>query len=345
MTTVHRTGAARSRADNGVPSSPATPAGLDWVRVGSELSERFSRAPIRLIPATASPTPDEVASIFPTASRIFAVDFYLRGAERGAPLACGSGYQIGERIFNIDHHASDPRWERHVSSGVLACQWVRQRGALEPDSGDVVVINHTDCDSVLAAMILAGVVPPHERFEEAVLDADHRGTPNELADVLQACSTSRDLSLLVEALSSSLKGDRLSARILEHLELLHEKRAAVREIARQSACQERNGVVFIESDRYLDSDLFLPHFPDARVLVLGCPSPKNPDVTITRLRLGAGVESGVSLHRLGVAEFDPYYGGRFNAGSNKRGLEAALESGLNPVIVSPRAHFERLSML
>ena len=101
--------------------------------------------------------------------------------------------------------------------------------------------------------------------------------------------------------------------------------------------------MFLDCDRYLDSDLFLPHFPQARLLVIGCPSEKNPGLTMTRLRLGAGVESGLSLHRLGVSEFDPYFGGRFNAGSNKRGLEAALAAGEPPLVVSPRAHFERLA--
>lgn len=271
------------------------------------------------------------------------MDFYVSGAEKGDALPCDSGYKVGERIVNIDHHAPDPRWERHVSSGVLACQWARRWGVVKPESGDVVVINHTDCDSVLSAMILTGVVPPHERFERAVVDADHKGAPNEVADLLQACSTTRDLPLLVGALSALLQGAPHSPQVIGHLEELRSKRVAVSEIARCGPYPERNGVVLIECNRYLDSDLFLSHFPDAKVLVIGCPSEKTPSMTITRLRLGARVESDLSLHRLGISDFDPYFGGRFNAGSNKRGLEAAVESGATPQVVSPTDYFEKLA--
>ena len=325
--------------------SLSSPDGFDWTRVGDELRARFSQAPIRLIPATSAPTAGDLNREFPTAHRIFAVDFYVHGAEKGTLLSCNSGYQVEGRIFNIDHHAPDARWERHVSSGVLACQWVRERGIVDGYSGDVVVINHTDCDSVLAALILTGVLPPHERFERAVVDADHRGQPNDLADLLQACSTTRDLSFLTESLSHFFRGDPLTGRAAHHLEQLHDKRLAVREIFQSGTHEERNGVVFLDSERYLDSDLFLPYFIHARVIVLGCPSEKYPGLHMTRLRLGAAVESGLSLHRLGVSDFDPYFGGRFNAGSNKRGLESALASGKSPTVVSPKAHFERLTSL
>jgi hypothetical protein len=321
----------------------SAPQHYEWDRVGRELEDRFTRASIHLVPATNTPTVGDLESRFPNARRIFAVDFYVSGAEKGEVLPCHSGYQVGDRIVNIDHHAPDARWERHVSSGVLACQWVRQQGALKPESGDVVVINHTDCDSVLSAMILTGVIPPHERFEQAVVDADHKGAPNELADILQSCSTTRDLPLLVGALADFIKGDPHSQHVRDHLEELHNKRIVVGEIARRGGHLERNGVVLIESDRYLDSDLFLSHFPNARLLVIGCPSEKKPSMMITRLRLGAGVESGLSLHRLGISEFDPYFGGRFNAGSNKRGLEAAAESGKSPQVVLPSYYFERLA--
>ena len=49
----------------------------DWARIGTELGDRFSRAPIHLIPASNSPTVEELEKRFPDAQRIFAVDFYL----------------------------------------------------------------------------------------------------------------------------------------------------------------------------------------------------------------------------------------------------------------------------
>jgi hypothetical protein len=64
---------------------------------------------------------------------------------------------------------------------------------------------------------------------------------------------------------------------------------------------------------------------------------------ITRLRLGACIESGLSLHRLGLTDIDPHFGGRFNAGSNKRGLEAAIVMGQAPRVVSSQQYFENLA--
>jgi hypothetical protein len=315
----------------------------DWPELGRNLQRRFSGAQIELFPESGSPTIEEIELAFPRANRIFVADFYLKGIEKtGALLPCGAGYGHGGKVINIDHHAPDEIWERHVSSGVLACKWVREEGVVSATNGDIVVINHTDCDSVLSALILTGVIPAHERFEQAVLDADHRGTPNEIADILQACKSLRKLRLMVEALSCYFQDYALPEVVRKQLEELHESRLAVKLLVERGEFQEQDGVVLINSNRYFESDLFLSHFPDARVLVVGCPSGKNPHITFTRLRLGAGVEQGLSLHRLGVKESDPYFGGRFNAGSNKRGLEAAVDKGQNPTVVSPEQYFKLL---
>jgi hypothetical protein len=304
----------------------------------------FNSAPIRLFPETHSPTVEELQRQFPDARRIFAADFYLRGIEKaGKLLPCGAGYELSGGVFNIDHHAPGELWERHVSTGVLACQWVRKEGVIAAKNGDIVVINHTDCDSVLSALILTGVLPVHERFEQAVLDADHRGTPNEIADMLQACKSLRNLPLMAEALSCYLQGEALPEVVRNQVEQLHESRLVVKQLVDRGKYQERNGVVLIKCDRYFESDLFLNHFPDARVLVVECPSEKSPSVMITRLRLGACIESGLSLHRLGLTDIDPHFGGRFNAGSNKRGLEAAIVMGQAPRVVSSQQYFENLA--
>lgn len=316
----------------------------DWLEVGRNLQQRFSGAPIQLFRESNSPTIEEIEREFPRAERIFVVDFYLRGIEKaGALLPCGAGYGHGGKVINIDHHAPGELWERHVSSGVLACQWVREEGVVAAKNGDIVVINHTDCDSVLSALILTGVIPVHQRFEQAVLDADHRGTPNEIADILQACKSLRNLPLMVGALSCYFQSDALPEMVKKQLEELHKSRLAVKLLVDSGAFQEQHGVVLINCNRYFESDLFLTHFPNARVLVVGCPSGKNPALTFTRLRLGAGVEKGLSLHKLGVKELDPYFGGRFNAGSNKRGLEAAVAKGQTPTVVSPEQYFQLLA--
>ena len=44
-----------------------------------------------------------------------------------------------------------------------------------------------------------------------------------------------------------------------------------------------------------------------------------------KVRLGAGAPQGMTLQGLGIETFDPAYGGRWNAGSNKRGGGTTLQ--------------------
>jgi hypothetical protein len=315
----------REDLSRGAPKLSYPP--LDWRQVGAALPKRFEHAPIVLIPPGRAPTLECLEQRFPDAKRIFAVDFYIEGAETGSLLENGAGYQLSERVFNIDHHAPGEMWERFVSSGNLACRWVREDGAVLGSEGDVVVINHTDCDSVIASLIMSGALPPDRLLEEAVIDADHRGAKNDIADMLQSGSESRDLSWLINALSDLLQGLAVDDRMCRRLEALESKRLYVQDLADRGLIVERHGVVFVQCNRQMDSDLFLSVFQEARAVVIGCPCGRAPDIEITRVRLGRAVEEGASLHRLGLRELDPCFGGRFNAGSNKRGLEELMAIG------------------
>lgn len=323
------------------PEDLSTPK-LSWNDIGRALPHSFARAPIHLIPQGKAPTAERLEQLFPDARRIFAVDFYVEGAERSQLLESGAGYHIGRRIVNIDHHAPGVTWERHVSSGNLACLWVRANGRIAPESGDVIVINHTDCDSVIASLIMVGALPPHARFEEAVLDADHRGAANEIADMLQGGGATRDLPWLVQSLARALQGEPHDARMQERLDELQTKRLYVRGLLRNGAVVEQDGVFLVECDRHIDSDLFLSVFTDARVVVIGCCSEEFPSLRLTRIRLGPKAPDGMSLHTLGISALDPNYGGRFNAGSNKRGLEERFAAGESLRVVTAKEHFRNL---
>ena len=48
-------------------------------------------------------------------------------------------------------------------------------------------------------------------------------------------------------------------------------------------------------------------------------APHQPKPWVMKLRLGPAAPPGMTLQRLGIQEFDGAYGGRWNAGSNKRG--------------------------
>lgn len=51
--------------------------------------------------------------------------------------------------------------------------YVKEEGIASP--ADCVVINHTDCDSVLSSAIIRGILPPEKRFGDAAIAADHTG--------------------------------------------------------------------------------------------------------------------------------------------------------------------------
>jgi hypothetical protein len=112
-------------------------------------------------------------------------DCYIEGVEKWRPVAWGWRTRVeGREIFNIDHHAADARFYCPISSGNLAVRYVDSEGVLA-DSVPAI-INHTDCDSVISAAILTGLLPPKQEFSDAVIAADHSGEPNPIADLLQA---------------------------------------------------------------------------------------------------------------------------------------------------------------
>jgi len=101
-----------------------------------------------------------------------------------ADFAKSSDIPISVQLLCVDHHAPVPSMARRVSSANLALRYVRQCGVLPSEA--VVLISHTDCDSVLAAGILRGILPPLDAFGEAVMAADHTGAPNDISDLLQS---------------------------------------------------------------------------------------------------------------------------------------------------------------
>jgi hypothetical protein len=69
----------------------------------------------------------------------------------------------------------------------------------------------------------------------------------------------------------------------------------------------------------LEGEFFAPLLPQARAIVLSTPHPDHADRRLVRVRLGQAVRAGESLHALPLNDADPAYGGRWNAGSNRRG--------------------------
>jgi hypothetical protein len=74
----------------------------------------------------------------------------------------------------------------------------------------------------------------------------------------------------------------------------------------------------------LDGEFFPALLPEAVVILLAARRADDRQRWDVKLRLGAGAPAGFSLHRLALRELDPGYGGRWNAGSNRRGGGTAM---------------------
>src|SRR3712207_2255748 len=111
---------------------------------------------------------------------------------------------------------------RRISSTGLAVEHVRRHGPAGRDT--MVVINHTDCDSVLSSAVVLGLLPPEPAWADAAIAADHTGAAHPVADLLQSLEHERDFAMSlrnlllagagapVEAAASARLGERLRRR-------------------------------------------------------------------------------------------------------------------------------------
>lgn len=247
---------------------------------------------------------------------IYACDFYVEGAERGDEVT--GGYRLG-RLVNIDHHAPTPLMARRVSSANLALDHVRAHGVAGPS--ETVVINHTDCDSVLSSAIMAGDLPPEPRFGQAAIAADHTGQEDSIADLLQGLDPYRDRDLSLRNLGLLLAGHELEVVAQQGLNDRRRKRdRAARLVGR---FQLVGSLAWAVLDEVIDGELFPPLLPQAVVILVASPRDEQGQWNM-KLRLGLAAPEGLTLHALKLAEIDPHYGGRWNAGSNRRGGGTAM---------------------
>lgn len=274
-----------------------------------------------IMPLRGTISAGEVEAACPGDGRIFACDFYVQGAEQGTLE--GGGLRIG-RVLNVDHHAPITEMEREVTSTMLAAEFVRQHGEDVIRDG-CVVINHTDCDSILSSAIMAGALPPDDRYVDASVDADHTGAANLIADVLQALDESRrgtrTQAQYVESLDCVMRldaGRELPVAAMHALQRHGERREAARELVHSGRVRVEGGVAFARSDVEIDGAFFPALLPNAQVIVLASPNRDDPTRFTIKVRRGRAAPDGVTLHKLGITALDTNYGGRWNAGSNKR---------------------------
>lgn len=282
--------------------------------------------------------PEALERLCPGAETIFACDFYVTGAEHG--IEEKGGFRIG-RILNVDHHAPHSRMERPITSTELAYDHLTAGAHADPAS--CVVIHHTDCDSILSSAMLLGLLPADPVLVAASIAADHTGEENAIADLLQALDEGRRGDRTVEQYLESLHavenlcaGRPLGDTATEALTHRRARRNLAQEL--KSRFDLRDGVALAISDRSIDSAFFPALVPEAAVIMVVSPNVANPDRWTVKLRLGKSAPPGLTLHSLRITDWDPQYGGRWNAGSDGRGGGTDIESALYASRLRARLH-------
>jgi hypothetical protein len=202
---------------------------------------------------------------------------------------------------------------------VTSTELALRQTAAEPVPADaVVVIHHTDCDSVLSGAVVAGHLPPDPAWAAAALAADHTGAENAAADLLQALEERRDWRASLAALDLLRRGRPLPGSAREALERRRRRRAAAERVVAAGAVHRDGPLAWVVFDEETDGAFFPALLPDAAAVLLASPLPADPARWLVKVRLGLAAPAGTTLHRIGIAEIDPAFGGRWNAGSNRR---------------------------
>lgn len=284
-----------------------------------DLVEGWRRSPIELFPERSHITTRDLHERYPQRG-IVACDFHVHEIHLGESV---TGGYVRDGVLNVDHHAPTPRMARHVSSANLAIEHVRKHGPVT-EAETVVVINHTDCDSVLSSAIMRGLLPPEERFGSAALAADHTGAEDEIADLLQTISDLRDLCFSLANLQRLLEGTPLDPEATRLLRQRQTDRALIQKMVAGGAFRRVGGVAYATLTEKVDGGLLPALFSDVPLLMIAAPAKHDAERWEMRVRLGLGAPDGLRLNELEIQEFDPNFGGRWNAGANARGGGVAI---------------------
>ena len=268
---------------------------------------------IKLIPRDKPITVDDLTRLSP--GPIIACDFPVEGVEKAPWSETDGGYACG-RIINVDHHADTTEMRQQISSAHLAIKRVKAMGL--PTSDTIIVINHTDCDSVLSAGIMSGRLAADDRYGDAALAADHTGDENLIADLLQALDKADNFELSFAALARLESGQAQTAAVEEKVADRLRKRQRAAQLVDEGAFLMDGQIAFARLPEALDGEFFAPLLPLAVLIAIASPHPTKFGMTEVKVRLGKAAGDGASLHALSIPSFDPNYRGRWNAGSDKR---------------------------
>lgn len=121
-----------------------------------------------------------------------------------------------------------------------------------------------------------------------------------------------------------LNNERLEAFAREALSIRNRKRSEAEVLVRSGAFKKAGAVSYAILDERIDSEFFPSRMPEAVIVLTFNPLPSDPARWQVKIRLGLGAPAGLSLSDLQIDDLDPAYGGRWNAGSNRRGGGTAM---------------------
>ncbi len=280
-------------------------------------SERLKEKPIYLLPEAQNYTIQQLKAKFP-GKKLVVCDFNVEGLD----LEADYQKQINkDDILNIDHHSDKPEMERQISSTNLAIEYIKENG-LPPEDWEYIA-HHTDADSVLSNALMRGILPNDDesmkKFGAAAIAADHTGQENEIADLLQAVRDRRDLSYSLEQLQLLLDSKPLDPEAQKLLEKRYVDREKLRQMAESGEFRVVGGVAYAVLKAETDGALVPALLPEADVVLLFSPLKADTTKWEVKFRVGVNAPEGFSLRKLGIGTVDPAFGGRWNAGGNRRG--------------------------
>ena len=285
----------------------------DDIRNEENLVEKLRENPVELIKESQDVDPEELKENYQ--GEIVVCDAYVDGIEKTNFDPENCTFSDG-KIFSIDHHAPIEQFEKNISSTNIAIEFVKKNG---PITEGTTIINHTDCDSILSSLIIKGILPPDEKFDKAAVSADHTGVENEIADLLQSLQYERDIEFSLKNLQLLLEKKQLEPKAQKLFQKRIDEREKVKEIAANKDFKEIDGIVYTEFDKKIDPTLLINQLPEAKIILNFSPLLKDSDLLEARMRRGLSAPDGLCLNKLNITDFDPNWGGRWNAGSNRRG--------------------------
>lgn len=228
------------------------------------------------------------------------------------------GGYLCDGIIIIDHHAPTSEMAIAITSTNLACDFV-QSDRYKTIESSTIFLNHTDTDSLLSSSIIRGLLKPEERYKVAALAADHTGEENDIADLLEALKIKRDIGFSLRNLELLIRKQELDPEAKELLKQRQRQRDIAKRMVEDGSFKETDGIYWYESKQHIGLDFFVPLLPSAKAIVLGIPFDQKPGYREIKVRLGKSTSNEHALNRISFSEEDDFgFGGRWNAGNNKR---------------------------